>query len=159
VTRSGSCGVEVSRAEIHNQNSGHRKSLPALLSDWLPQLSLFKIILHHLCPPTLHLESTTTTAISQSATMARPRVKKRPHAGPQSASSTSQAHGTRSPKSMVIRVGASEVGPHITQLVKDVRLMMEPDTAGRLKVWPPSVPFPSCKLHNQAMPLLTQRTI
>ena len=40
---------------------------------------------------------------------------------------------SRLPKSMVIRVGAGEVGPCVSQLVKDVRSMMEPDTAKRLK--------------------------
>lgn len=34
---------------------------------------------------------------------------------------------------MVIRIGAGEVGPSVSQLVKDVRAMMEPDTASRLK--------------------------
>jgi ribosome biogenesis protein SSF1/2 len=34
---------------------------------------------------------------------------------------------------MVIRVGASEVGQSVSQLVRDVRTMMEPDTASRLK--------------------------
>ena len=34
---------------------------------------------------------------------------------------------------MVIRIGAGEVGPSVTQLVKDVRAMMEPNTASRLK--------------------------
>ena len=34
---------------------------------------------------------------------------------------------------MVIRVGAGEVGPKVSQLVKDVRSMMEPGTASRLK--------------------------
>jgi hypothetical protein len=42
---------------------------------------------------------------------------------------------SKTPKSMVIRVGASQVGSSVTQLVKDVRRMMEPDTAVRLKVW------------------------
>ncbi|KAF2464755.1 Brix-domain-containing protein [Lindgomyces ingoldianus] len=37
------------------------------------------------------------------------------------------------PKSMVIRIGAGEVGASVTQLVKDVRQVMEPDTAVRLK--------------------------
>lgn len=41
---------------------------------------------------------------------------------------------SKTPKSMVIRVGASQVGSSVSQLVKDVRLMMEPDTAVRLKV-------------------------
>lgn len=34
---------------------------------------------------------------------------------------------------MVIRIGAGEVGPSISQLVTDVRTMMEPHTASRLK--------------------------
>lgn len=41
---------------------------------------------------------------------------------------------SRGPKTMVIRVGAGEVGPSVSQLVRDVRAMMEPDTAVRLKV-------------------------
>ena len=53
---------------------------------------------------------------------------------------------SKAPKSMVIRVGASQVGSSVTQLVKDVRLMMEPDTAVRLKVcqffWRSSFWFP-----------------
>jgi ribosome biogenesis protein SSF1/2 len=70
--------------------------------------------------------------------MAKRRVKKRTHAGAQIATGVKAGHvaskpGTRAPKSMVIRVGASEVGPSVTQLVKDVRGMMEPDTASRLK--------------------------
>jgi ribosome biogenesis protein SSF1/2 len=44
------------------------------------------------------------------------------------ASATSQT-----PKSMVIRIGAGEVGSSVSQLVKDFRLMMEPDTASRLR--------------------------
>ena len=35
---------------------------------------------------------------------------------------------------MVIRIGAGEIGPSVSQLVKDVRMMMQPDTAVRLKV-------------------------
>lgn len=35
---------------------------------------------------------------------------------------------------MVIRIGASDVGSSVSQLAKDFRLMMEPDTASRLKV-------------------------
>jgi ribosome biogenesis protein SSF1/2 len=38
------------------------------------------------------------------------------------------------PKSMVIRIGAGEVGTSVSQLVTDVRHVMEPDTAVRLKV-------------------------
>ncbi|KAH8808114.1 Brix domain-containing protein [Xylogone sp. PMI_703] len=68
--------------------------------------------------------------------MARRRTKKRTHVGAKngpagSAPSTNPA--SRSPKSMVIRIGAGEVGPSVSQLVKDVRSMMEPDTAARLK--------------------------
>jgi hypothetical protein len=35
---------------------------------------------------------------------------------------------------MVIRIGAQEVGSSVSQLVQDVRHVMEPDTAVRLKV-------------------------
>lgn len=37
------------------------------------------------------------------------------------------------PKSMVIRIGAQEIGSSVSQLVQDVRHVMEPDTAVRLK--------------------------
>lgn len=47
------------------------------------------------------------------------------------------------PKSMVIRIGAQEVGGAVSQLVQDVRHVMEPDTAVRLKV---------CKLQVWAYP-------
>ncbi|SLM39746.1 Brix domain [Lasallia pustulata] len=68
--------------------------------------------------------------------MARRRVKKRTHVGarngPTNAVSANTA-ASRIPKSMVIRIGAGEVGPSVSQLVKDVRHMMEPGTASRLK--------------------------
>lgn len=70
--------------------------------------------------------------------MAKQRVKKRTHQKPQNASAAIKggaASMAKTPKSMVIRVGASQVGTSVTQLVKDVRRMMEPDTAVRLKVW------------------------
>lgn len=35
---------------------------------------------------------------------------------------------------MVIRMGAGDIGPSVTQLAKDFRAVMEPDTASRLKV-------------------------
>lgn len=66
------------------------------------------------------------------------RVKKRNQSKAQSASAHAKANlnnGGKTPKSMVIRAGASQVGSSVSQLVKDVRLMMEPDTAVRLKVW------------------------
>ncbi|KAK6394810.1 hypothetical protein LTR65_001602 [Meristemomyces frigidus] len=67
--------------------------------------------------------------------MAKRRVKKRTHSGatPAAPGNAPSKPGDRSPKSMVIRIGASEVGPSVTQLVKDVRSMMEPQTATRLK--------------------------
>lgn len=40
---------------------------------------------------------------------------------------------SRDPKSMVIRIGAGEVGSSISQLAADVRKVMEPGTASRLK--------------------------
>ncbi|CAK3825694.1 Hypothetical predicted protein [Lecanosticta acicola] len=73
--------------------------------------------------------------------MAKRRVKKRTHVGSKPGlgaasvnhAATKQQAGSRPPKSMVIRVGASEVGQSVSQLVRDVRQMMEPDTATRLK--------------------------
>jgi ribosome biogenesis protein SSF1/2 len=38
------------------------------------------------------------------------------------------------PKSMVIRIGAGDVGSSVSQLVQDMRQLMQPDTAVRLKV-------------------------
>lgn len=68
-------------------------------------------------------------------TMAKRRTKKRTHVGanngPGGAGVAKKA--SAAPKSMVIRIGAGEVGPSVSQLVKDVRLMMEPGTASRLK--------------------------
>lgn len=64
--------------------------------------------------------------------MAKRRVKKRTHTATRNGQATS---GTAaSPRSMVIRTGAAEVGPSISQLAKDMRLLMEPETATRLKV-------------------------
>ena len=69
--------------------------------------------------------------------MAKRRVKKRTHVGAKGAApvlgNAPKKPGDRSPKSMVIRIGASEVGPSVSQLVQDVRKMMEPETATRLK--------------------------
>ena len=71
--------------------------------------------------------------------MARRRTKKRTHVGaanngnPTKAKPAPANQVSRVPKSMVIRIGAGEVGPSVSQLVKDVRLMMEPGTAARLK--------------------------
>ncbi|BCS27429.1 Brix domain-containing protein [Aspergillus puulaauensis] len=64
------------------------------------------------------------------------RVKSRSHpkapSGPANGKGSASSVG-KSPKSMVIRIGGSRVGGSVSQLVKDVRLMMEPDTAVRLK--------------------------
>ncbi len=69
--------------------------------------------------------------------MARRRTKKRTHVGanngPAGAAGAVAKKPSNAPKSMVIRIGAGEVGPSVSQLVKDVRLMMEPGTASRLK--------------------------
>ncbi|KAF2153755.1 Brix-domain-containing protein [Myriangium duriaei CBS 260.36] len=64
--------------------------------------------------------------------MAKRRVKKRPQAHV-AARTASSKPGERTPKSMVIRIGAGEVGASVSQLVKDVREVMEPHTASRLK--------------------------
>ena len=69
--------------------------------------------------------------------MARRRHKKRTHVGAHNAAPhtvPANSSASRAPKSMVIRVGAGEVGSSVSQLVKDVRRMMEPGTASRLKV-------------------------
>ncbi|EIT73217.1 RNA-binding protein required for 60S ribosomal subunit biogenesis [Aspergillus flavus] len=69
--------------------------------------------------------------------MAKARTKKRTHVRAQNASAAavkgSASSMSKTPKSMVIRIGGSQVGSSVSQLVKDVRLMMEPDTAVRLK--------------------------
>lgn len=68
--------------------------------------------------------------------MARRKSKKQTHLGANNGpggKATPANSGSRLPKSMVIRIGAGEVGPSVSQLVKDVRSMMAPDTAGRLK--------------------------
>ncbi len=69
--------------------------------------------------------------------MARRRTKKRTHVGARNGpakGSTPNVSSSNAPKSMVIRIGAGEVGPSVSQLVRDVRSMMEPGTASRLKV-------------------------
>ncbi|KAF3892886.1 Ribosome biogenesis protein Ssf2 [Trichophyton interdigitale] len=69
--------------------------------------------------------------------MAKRRVKKRTHVPPGKAGAQGTKNGAasmnRSPKSMVIRIGAGQIGSSMSQLAKDVRSMMEPDTASRLK--------------------------
>ncbi|POR38346.1 Brix domain-containing protein C1B9.03c [Tolypocladium paradoxum] len=66
--------------------------------------------------------------------MARRRTKKRTHVGANNPETAAAGHATaRDPKSMVIRIGAGEVGSSISQLATDVRKVMEPGTASRLK--------------------------
>ncbi|KAL9594187.1 MAG: hypothetical protein Q9219_007173 [cf. Caloplaca sp. 3 TL-2023] len=68
--------------------------------------------------------------------MARRRHKKRTHLGGHNVSSSvipPCSSASRTPKSMVIRAGAGLVGSGVSQLVKDVRKMMGPGTASRLK--------------------------
>jgi len=66
--------------------------------------------------------------------MARKRTKKRTHVGASNPQVDSAGHASaRDPKSMVIRIGAGEVGTSVSQLAADVRKVMEPGTASRLK--------------------------
>ncbi|KAL8911826.1 MAG: hypothetical protein Q9171_003094 [Xanthocarpia ochracea] len=68
--------------------------------------------------------------------MARRRHKKRTHIGASNGPSNevpANSSAIRGPKTMVIRMGAGEVGSSVSQLVRDVRSMMEPGTASRLK--------------------------
>ncbi len=68
--------------------------------------------------------------------MARRRTKKRTHVGANNVPAgkvVPVGKTSNSPKSMVIRIGAGDVGPSVSQLVKDVRAMMEPNTASKLK--------------------------
>ncbi|OIW31901.1 Brix-domain-containing protein [Coniochaeta ligniaria NRRL 30616] len=68
--------------------------------------------------------------------MARRRSKKRTHVGAKNPITPTAITGHASikdPKSMVIRIGAGEVGSSISQLAADVRRVMEPGTASRLK--------------------------
>ncbi|KAF1987282.1 Brix-domain-containing protein [Aulographum hederae CBS 113979] len=71
--------------------------------------------------------------------MTKRRVKKRTHLGVPGRNGqpnilkTATKPGERTPKSMVIRIGAGEVGPSVSQLAKDMRNVMEPNTASRLK--------------------------
>ncbi|EXJ57321.1 hypothetical protein A1O7_07668 [Cladophialophora yegresii CBS 114405] len=69
--------------------------------------------------------------------MAKVRKKKRTHI-PHNDTSAKTSQGARRPKSMVIRMGAGDVGSSVTQLSRDFRAMMEPDTASRLKASRPS---------------------
>ncbi|KAL7628485.1 rRNA-binding ribosome biosynthesis protein [Parahypoxylon ruwenzoriense] len=68
--------------------------------------------------------------------MARSRTKKRTHVGannPKHKAPPTGRSAVQDPKSMVIRIGAGEVGSSVSQLAKDVRQVMEPGTASRLK--------------------------
>jgi ribosome biogenesis protein SSF1/2 len=68
--------------------------------------------------------------------MAKRRSKKRTHLGATNPVTPTAINGhanSRDPKSMVIRIGAGEVGSSISQLATDVRRVMEPGTATRLK--------------------------
>ncbi|KAG7287451.1 hypothetical protein NEMBOFW57_006962 [Staphylotrichum longicolle] len=68
--------------------------------------------------------------------MAKRRSKKRTHAGANNPATPAAVVGhanSRDPKSMVIRIGAGEVGTSVSQLATDVRKVMEPGTASRLR--------------------------
>jgi ribosome biogenesis protein SSF1/2 len=70
--------------------------------------------------------------------MAKRRQKKRTHLKAAADGNPNVKNGaaamSKSPKTMIIRVGAGQVGSSVSELVKDVRRMMEPDTASRLRV-------------------------
>lgn len=86
--------------------------------------------------------------------MVKKRVKKRTHTATRNGQATS---GTAvSPRSMVIRTGAAEVGPSISQLAKDMRLLMEPETATRLKVRGKALSF-SNEIIYECSPMPIQR--
>lgn len=96
------------------------------------ELFFFESIL----PNSTTLESYSSQALPRAVSgMARRRVKKRTHAGAQNSQNAAVTgrRSERSPKSMVIRIGAAEVGQSVSQLVRDVRLILEPGTASRLK--------------------------
>ncbi|KAJ1334208.1 ribosome biogenesis protein SSF1/2 [Microdochium nivale] len=68
--------------------------------------------------------------------MAKARTKKRTHVGAKNPRHRAPLEGRAAatdPKSLVIRIGAGEVGSSVSQLSKDVRQVMEPGTASRLK--------------------------
>ncbi|KAJ9133951.1 Brix-domain-containing protein [Coniochaeta hoffmannii] len=68
--------------------------------------------------------------------MARRRSKRRTHVGAKNPVTPAAITGhatVKDPKSMVIRIGAGEVGTSVSQLAADVRRVMEPGTASRLK--------------------------
>ena len=76
--------------------------------------------------------------------MAKPRKKRRVPTGPAAAARREVAgRDGKNPKSMVIRMGAGELGATVSQLVKDVRAVMEPGTASRLQVRRPLPSAPS----------------
>ncbi|KIW23680.1 uncharacterized protein PV07_11860 [Cladophialophora immunda] len=64
--------------------------------------------------------------------MVKARKKKRTHV-PNNDGPGKPGQANRRPKSMVIRMGAGDVGSSVTQLARDFRAVMEPDTASRLK--------------------------
>ena len=68
--------------------------------------------------------------------MARRRSKRRTHVGAKNPVTPAAITGhatVKDPKSMVIRIGAGEVGSSVSQLAADVRRVMEPGTASRLR--------------------------
>lgn len=91
---------------------------------------------HFLGPAIFPLLSLSRFASRHHRTMAKRRVKKRTHAGAKVPATPAAINGhasARDPKSLVIRIGAGEVGASVSQLASDVRGVMEPGTASRLK--------------------------
>lgn len=71
--------------------------------------------------------------IIESLNMAKPRTKKRTHVGANNPVKTTENNAVKTPKSFVIRIGAGGVGSSVSQLTADVRRVLEPNTASRLK--------------------------
>ena len=90
------------------------------------------LLVHSVCAP-IDLRDICLTFPSNPKNMAKARKKKRTHA-PNDDAPGKPGQGNRRPKSMVIRMGADDIGPSVTQLARDFRAVMEPDTASRLKV-------------------------
>lgn len=85
-----------------------------------------------------------TQSLIKSHTMAKPRQKKRTHVG---ASNPQKPVDAKVPRSMVIRIGAGQVGSSVSQLATDVRRVLEPNTASRLKERRAVCHRPSLQLH------------
>lgn len=91
--------------------------------------------------PLFHQEAflhTSVRSTEHTIAMARPRKKRRTQSAQEPGNAravgvSKTKAGERIPQSMVIRMGGNEVGTSVSQLVKDVRELMQPHTAGHLR--------------------------